>query len=91
MARLNDTEALVARPFEPGDSHSITTRKVDNGFVTCVTTYDARTQQCKTAETFSKNPPRIVAPRVDGRSSERSGAVGPEGLGTTKAYLGKDV
>jgi hypothetical protein len=90
--RLNDTEALVAKGFAPGSDHSVSVRPIDGGFITRTSSYDPETGHCKSSEVFSKNPPRITPPRMDGRQGRTNGdATGSEGLAGTKAYLGKDV
>ena len=85
--RLNDTASLATRPFEAGESHSISTRKIDNGYLTCTSTYNPRTGECRSAETFSRNPPRIIAPRVDGRSGANPDS--GNSLRGAKDYLGQ--
>jgi hypothetical protein len=90
MARLNDTQALTERPFAAGESHSISTRKIDNGYLTSVTTCNPNTKEYKTAEVFTKNPPKIMAPRMDGRQRGPAPDSGNT-LRDAKAYLGDDV
>lgn len=60
--RLNDTSALVGRPLEPGESHSICTEKIDNGYLTRVSTYNPATGENREAKKFSETPPQIEAP-----------------------------
>ena len=90
MRRLNDTEALVERPFQAGEEHTISTRKIANGYLVRQSSYNPNTGECHSAETFTKNPPKIKAPSLDGRQK------GPapdnaNSLADAAAYLGKDV
>jgi hypothetical protein len=85
--RLNDTEALVARPFEGGEEHSISSRKISNGYITRTSSYNPHTCEYTSAEMFTKNPPKLQAPRMDGRSAPRD-ATGNNSLSDTKKYLG---
>lgn len=88
MARLNNTEALVAVPIDGETEHTISVRKVGNGFMTRTNRYNSRTGEYTCDEQFSKKAPRIVPPKVVGG---KTGAVGSEGLSDTKRYLGEDV
>lgn len=85
--RLNDTESLTSRPFQAGEDHSISVRRVENGYLTRTSSYNPGTGDCKSAEVFTKNPPRLIPPKMD----SRQGSVG-EGntLKQTKEYLGGD-
>lgn len=84
--RLNDTQALVARGLDAGQSHSISTRKIDNGYVTSVSTCDPMTGRYDHAELFTANPPNIKPPRIDGRQG--ASVDSPSSLREAKAYLG---
>lgn len=86
--RLNDTMALVAEPLSGGVEHSVSVRKVGNGFVTKTSRYNPDTGGYQCSEDFSKKAPRVLAPKVMGG---REGSVGNEGLADTKRYLGNDV
>lgn len=88
--RLSDTAALTQRPFAAGEDHSISSRKIENGYLTRVSTCNSHTGEYKSSEHFTKNPPRITAPKMDGRQGS-SGDVGSESLADTRKYLGEDV
>lgn len=84
--RLNDTSSLVNRPFAAGEDHSISTRKIDNGYLTRVSTCNPETGEYKSAEVFTKGQPRITAPRIDGR---QGGSVDSgNSLREAREYLG---
>lgn len=85
MARLNDTNALVERPYRVGGSTTQSVRKIDNGFLVCESSYDDDTGVSKYSERFVAD-----VPGGDGMRGNRSG-VGPEGLGDVKKYLGDAV
>lgn len=87
MARLSDTAALRNRPASGVGSHTVSSRKIDNGYMISRSSYDESTGQYKCSEEFSKNPPIMTPPEA---SSPRD-AAGSEGLAGTKSYLGKDV
>ena len=61
--RLNDTAALVR---EPGGNleHSVSVRRIDNGFLVCRTTHNEGTGTFTRSEEFSKNAPRVGMPQV---------------------------
>lgn len=88
--RLNDTVAIAGRPFAAGEEHTIRSRKIDNGYITHVSTCNPETGEYKCAEVFTKEPPRITPPSMDGRQS-RGTNVGSEVLADTKKYLGDKV
>ncbi len=87
--RLSDTASLTARPFDMGESHSVSVRKVGEQYLTCTTRYNPKTGDCETSEQITKVPPKIEPARV--RGGEAYGAVGCETLGDTKRYMGKNV
>ena len=64
MARRNDTRAIVEQPSSGQTSHSINVRPVENGFVVCQSSCNPSTGEYKSSETFSKEQPKIVPPRV---------------------------
>lgn len=86
--RLNDTEALRSRPFDAGEDHSVSVRKIDNGYMVRHSSCNPNTGEYKSSEVFSAKPPRIIPARMDGRQGGTEGACGPEGLGATRAYMG---
>ena len=61
--RLNDTAAIVR---EPGGNleHSVSVRRIDNGFLVRRTTHNEGTGTYTHSEEFSKNAPRIGMPQV---------------------------
>jgi len=61
--RLNDTAAIVR---EPGGNleHSVSVRRIDNGFLVCRTTHNEGTGTFTRSEEFSKNAPRVGMPQV---------------------------
>lgn len=94
MARLNDTQGLTARPFAGGEEHSVSSRRIDNGYLVRTSTCNPETGEYKSSERFMASQPNITAPRVDGRqvgSASRAGSVGDEGLAGTRSYLGGKV
>lgn len=84
--RLNDTAAITGRPFAQGEDHSIHVRRIDNGFIVRTSTCNENTGEYKSSEMFTKNPPRITPPKVDGRQVGSN--AGDESLAETKRYLG---
>ena len=86
--RLNDTAALTSRPFGAGENHSVSVSKIDNGYLVRTTSCNDRTGEYKVNESFSSSPPRILPAKLDGRQGGGNGAVGAEGLSTTRSYLG---
>ena len=84
--RLNDTAALAHRPLEVGVQHSVSTRKVGEGFVTRTESYNPSTGSCKTAEFISKTPPKVIAPYVEPGPTD---AVGSKGLADAIAWMGQ--
>ncbi len=62
--RLNDVAALAERPPGGEASHSMSTRKIDNGWLVESSVCDPKTGAYKSSCTFSPNPPRIIPGRV---------------------------
>jgi hypothetical protein len=63
--RLNDTEALQpSSGMSMGSDHSVSVRKIDNGFVVRQSVYNNRTGECSSTETFSEREPKVTAPKV---------------------------
>lgn len=85
MARLNDTAAIAEAPARSGQEHSVSTRKIDNGYVVRQSTYSESTGEYKSSESFMKEPPRITAPGV-----KKGRADGPSDLATAMRYLNND-
>lgn len=77
--RLNDTAALVAAPSGSAEaSHSISSEKIDNGYLVRQSRCDPATGAYSSTCHFSKSPPRIIPGRLDGRSGVSM--EGPSGL-----------
>lgn len=74
--RLNDTEALADAPFEGELSRTVSTRKIDNGYLTRTSEYNSQTGECRSSERFSRRPQTLP-------QSERST------LDETRDYMGK--
>lgn len=70
--RLNDTASIVEKPLEGNECHSISTRKIDNGYLTCTNYYNSRTGESRSAEKFTPEAPRIKPP------TSRGGNVSPD-------------
>lgn len=83
--RLNDTAPIAERGCESGVEHTVSTRKIDNGFIVRSSSYNGGTGEYKSSEQFSKNPPKITAPGVSGMARD---ATGNSSLADTKKYLG---
>lgn len=80
--RLSNTAAIERESFS-GQSHSISVRKIDNGYLvsksSCGPDGDYRS-----SESFHRQPPRISEPRV-GRQARDS--AGDESLADTVDYM----
>jgi len=83
--RLNDTRALVDRPFQAGEDHSISVRRIENGYLVRQSACNPETGEYRSSESFSSTPPRITPPKVAGRQA--NGDTGGT-LRSTKAYMG---
>ncbi len=77
MGRMSDTKALIEKPLAMGMERTISSRKIDNGFVIRTNEYNMKTGDCKSSEMYSP----------DGRLPI-SGKVGDETLAATKRYMG---
>ena len=76
MGRKNDTAALVASPPQGGMDHTISVRKIDNGYLVRSSSFNDQTGEFKSAETFSKNAPTIVPAKVArGANPDAGGAL----------------
>lgn len=84
--RLSDTARLASTPSDPGESHSISSRKIDNGYLVSQSSYNPGTGAYTCAERFVKNPPRLMPPKLDGRQGS-AGNDGPEALSDAVAYM----
>jgi hypothetical protein len=65
--RLSDTNALVENPGS-AVSHTVSTRKIDNGWLIRQSSYNEDTGECRSSERFSDRAPKIAPARV-GRGS----------------------
>lgn len=81
--RLNDTAAIAASPPSGNQEHSISVRKIDNGFIARSSTCNSATGEYKSSEQFFASAPRIIPARVARTMSDDSGG----GLADTMAYL----
>lgn len=86
MARMNDTRALTERAPRGDQHHSVSTEKIDNGWLTRHSTCTG-TGEYKSSTTFSSEPPRIRPPTV-GRMP-RTSAAGNESVEDATNYLGR--
>ena len=84
--RLNDTRALAERAPNQGQSYSVSSRPIDNGYLIETHSYNGGTGESRCRTEFSPNPPRIMPARVDRRQSPDS----PESLRDAVRYLGGD-
>lgn len=87
-SRISDTAAIVGAPYRSEQEHSISVRKIENGFITRTSSCNPHTGEYRSSEQFTKSAPNITPPKMDGR--QRNGA-GSETLADTKRYLGEDV
>lgn len=83
MARLNDTKSLVASNGM-GVEHSVSTRKIDNGFIVCESTCNPSTGEYRRSERFMRDPPKVVPAKV-----VRGGREPSQTLADTMNYLGR--
>jgi hypothetical protein len=81
--RLNDTAAIAATPPSGNQEHSISVRKIDNGFIARSSTFNSGTGECKSSEQFFSSAPKIIPARVARSMDADAGG----GLADTMAYL----
>jgi len=81
--RLNDTRALTEQPSRYGEDHTVSTRKIDNGYLVRESSCDPRTGEYRSSEQFYKEPPRIIPARVARGQNPDQGS----GLADTMKYL----
>jgi hypothetical protein len=81
--RLNDTAAIAASPPSENQEHSISVRKIDNGFVARSSTCNSATGEYKSSEQYFPSAPRIIPAKVARSMSDDAGG----GLADTMAYL----
>lgn len=62
--RLNDTAAIAARPPGHGQSHTVSCREIENGYITEVCESNQATGKYSRREMFSKSAPDIQPPKV---------------------------
>jgi hypothetical protein len=82
--RLNDTAALASKPLGAGESHSISTRKIDNGYVVTTSSCNPDTGGYSSTERFTASAPRIIPGRTarTGQSPD-----GPNSLAGAMDYM----
>jgi len=61
--RLNDTKGLT-REFSGDVSHTVSTRKIDNGYLIRRSSSNDHTGEYSSSETFSAAPPKVNPPSV---------------------------
>lgn len=83
--RLNDTEALArgAPGLYTGEDHSVSVRRIENGFIIRQSECNPNTGHYSTREVFSERQPRITPASVK-RGSVNDGS---ESLRDTMGYL----
>jgi hypothetical protein len=81
--RLNDTAAIAASPPSGNTEHSISVRKIDNGFVARSSMCNPTTGEYKSSEQYFANAPRVIPARVARTMATDSGG----GLADTMDYL----
>lgn len=84
-SRLNDTGALVSSPRDGGESHSVSTRKIDNGYIVSQSRTDPRTGEYSYTEQFTDKQPKITPAKVAGGPSPDAG----NSLADTVKYMNK--
>lgn len=82
--RLSDTASLTNSPAEAGESHHISTRKIDNGYIVNQSTCNPRTGEYRSSEAFMATPPRVIPGRVARGPAPDSS----ESLREARDYLG---
>lgn len=70
MARLNDTIGLSSRGAGGGESHTVSTRKIDNGYLVCRESYNSGTGECHRTEMFSRGKPEISPAKIRGAAGQ---------------------
>ena len=81
--RLNDTRAVVDMSTNGGGaSHSISSEKIENGWLIRQSSSDPRTGEYRCSTSFSANQPRLIPGRA-----VRNGMGGNGGLKDTMDYL----
>lgn len=83
--RLNDTAALVGVPEGSQSEHSLSSRKIANGFVVRESSCNPATGEYRSAETFYKSQPKLVPGSVAGEPADANG-----GLADAMKYLNND-
>lgn len=81
--RLNDTAAIAASPPSGNQEHSISVRKIDNGFIARSSTCNSATGEYKSTEQFFAQAPRIVPAQVAKAMGVKEGG----GLADSVDYL----
>lgn len=76
--RLNDTAAIASRTSgDAGAHHSISTRKIDNGWLVETSSHDPTTGHYRSSTKFASNQPRLIPGRAAriGASPDSSGSM----------------
>lgn len=66
MGKLNNTAAIATRPLAAGESKTVSTRQIDNGFIVCETVCNSKTGEYRSTERFEAKAPRIAEPGESG-------------------------
>lgn len=85
--RLSDTNAIAGTPYDAGEDHNISVRKIDNGFMVRQSSCDPMTGEYKSSEAYYKERPRVLAPKIFRGASPD---MGEGGLRDTMNYLNND-
>lgn len=83
--RLNDTAAIVATPLLQNEEHSISVRKIDNGYIVRTSNCDPRTGEYRSQETFQASEPKIIPGRAARQGANADAGASP--LKDTMQYL----
>lgn len=71
--RLNDTSAIATRSSGVGADHSISTRKIDNGYVVSESSFNPATGEFKRSESFQAEAPKVIPGKVEKDDSAGGG------------------
>ena len=83
--RLNSTTPLAGRPLEANESRSVSTRKIDGGYIVRTSYCNEATGEYRSREEFTKTPPKVGSLRsAESRGEDKTGSLG---LADTMNYL----
>lgn len=86
MARLNSSPAVLAgRPMEANETRSVSTRKIDGGYIVRTSYCNESTGEYRCHEEFTTKPPKVGSLR--GPSAEGEDKAGSLGLADTMNYM----